>query len=91
MMVCPVWFSLMTREGEIGMKSSAPGDSRGPFFTPCMGSVVWLVLKNKQICPFMFLCLIAITNIKMQIALENRKPSGADYLVDPMRGNSCSP
>jgi hypothetical protein len=37
MIVCLVWFSLMTREGEIGMKSSAPGDSRGPgtVFTPC--------------------------------------------------------
>jgi hypothetical protein len=29
MIVCLVWFSLMTREGEIGMKSSVPGDSRG--------------------------------------------------------------
>jgi hypothetical protein len=29
MIVCLVWFSLMTRKGEIGMKSSAPGDSRG--------------------------------------------------------------
>jgi hypothetical protein len=38
MMVCLVWFSLMTREGEIGMKSSAPGDSGGPgtFFTSCI-------------------------------------------------------
>jgi hypothetical protein len=37
MIVCLVWFSLMTREGEIGMKSSVPGDSRGrgTFFTPC--------------------------------------------------------
>jgi hypothetical protein len=29
MNVCLVWFSLMTRESEIGMKLSAPGDSRG--------------------------------------------------------------
>jgi hypothetical protein len=36
MIVCLVWFFLMTREGEIGMKSSAPGDSRGAgdFFYP---------------------------------------------------------
>jgi hypothetical protein len=36
MIVCLVWLSLMTRGGEIGMKSSAPGGSRGPgtFFTP---------------------------------------------------------
>jgi hypothetical protein len=35
MIVYLVWFSLMTRKGEIGMKSSAPGDSRvqGTFFT----------------------------------------------------------
>jgi hypothetical protein len=40
MMVCLVWFSLMAREGEIGMKSSAPGDSAGPetFFAPCSGA-----------------------------------------------------
>jgi hypothetical protein len=30
MIVCPVWLSLMTREGEIGKKARAPGDSRGP-------------------------------------------------------------
>jgi hypothetical protein len=38
MIICLVWFSLMIREGEIGMKSSAPGDTRGPgtFFTPCI-------------------------------------------------------
>jgi hypothetical protein len=37
MIVCLVWFPWMTREYEIGMKSSAPGDSRGPgtFFNPC--------------------------------------------------------
>jgi hypothetical protein len=37
MIVCLVWFSLMTQESEIGMKSSAPGDSRRPgtFFTAC--------------------------------------------------------
>jgi hypothetical protein len=29
MIVCLAWFSLMAREGEIGMKSSALGDSRG--------------------------------------------------------------
>jgi hypothetical protein len=29
MIVCLVWFSLMTRKGEIGMKSSALGDSKG--------------------------------------------------------------
>jgi hypothetical protein len=29
MIVCLVWFSLMTQEGEIGMESSAPGDGRG--------------------------------------------------------------
>jgi hypothetical protein len=36
MRVCLVWFFLMTREGEIGMKSSAPGDSRraGDFLYP---------------------------------------------------------
>jgi hypothetical protein len=36
MIVCLVWFSLMTREDEIGMKSSAPGDSReaGDFLYP---------------------------------------------------------
>jgi hypothetical protein len=46
MIVCLVWFSLMTREGKIGMKSSAPEDSRGPrtLFTACTLSVrVWLV------------------------------------------------
>jgi hypothetical protein len=38
MIFCLVWFSLMTREGEIGMKLSTPGDIRGPgtFFTPCI-------------------------------------------------------
>jgi hypothetical protein len=29
MIICLVWFSLMPREGEIDMKSSAPGESRG--------------------------------------------------------------
>jgi hypothetical protein len=38
MIVCLVWFSPMTREGEIGKESSAPGDGRGPgtFFTACI-------------------------------------------------------
>jgi hypothetical protein len=38
MTVCLVWFSLMTREGEIGVKSNAPEDNSGPatFFTSCM-------------------------------------------------------
>jgi hypothetical protein len=37
MVVCLVWLSLMTGEGEIGMNPSAPGDSRGAgtFFIPC--------------------------------------------------------
>jgi hypothetical protein len=36
MIVSLVWFSRMTREGEIGMKSNAPGVGRGAedFFTP---------------------------------------------------------
>jgi hypothetical protein len=37
MTVCRLWFSLMTQEGEIGIKSSAPGDNRGTgdFLYPC--------------------------------------------------------
>jgi hypothetical protein len=49
MIVCLVWFSLMIREGEIGMKSSAPGDSRGPgtVFTPCNSSALNSILISE--------------------------------------------
>jgi hypothetical protein len=58
MIVCLAWFSLMTRESEIGMKSSAPGDTRGAgtFFTPCI------------LVPNFYLCQLSLNALGMAAA-----------------------